>query len=89
MLVSTSPRGNRIRRVAVEVFGWYGLAAVVIAYGSVSFGLITPKGYPYQLLNLSSAIGLGLVAFGKKAYQNAVLNLVWIAIAVVALLRLL
>lgn len=73
----------------IEVLGWYGLVAVVIAYGCVSLSFISPASYIYQFLNLSGSVGLGLVAFVKRAYQNGVLNLVWGIIAVVAILRLL
>ena len=75
-------------RVLVEILGWYGLIAVVIAYASVSLSFVSPNSYLYQFLNLGGAVGLGLVAFVKKAYQNGVLNLVWGAIAVLALVRL-
>jgi predicted DNA repair protein MutK len=76
------------REILVEALGWYGLVAVVLAYGSVSLSFISPTSYIYQFLNLSGSIGLGLVAFVKRAYQNGVLNIVWGAIAVVAILRL-
>lgn len=76
-------------KLMVEILGWYGLLAVVIAYATVSLSFISPNSYLYQLLNLSGAFGLGLVAFVRRAYQNGVLNVVWCAIAVTALLRLL
>jgi hypothetical protein len=76
------------RGVLVEVLGWYGLVAVVLAYGSVSLSFISPTSYLYQFLNLSGSVGLGLVAFVKRAYQNGVLNIVWGTIAIVAILRL-
>ncbi|MGP8126421.1 MAG: CBU_0592 family membrane protein [Candidatus Bathyarchaeia archaeon] len=79
---------DHIRRTCVEILGWYGLIAVVIAYGSVSLSFISPNTYVYQFLNLSGSVGLGLVAFVKRAYQNGVLNVVWGAIAVLALIRL-
>ena len=79
--------GNRWQTI-VQILGWYGLIAVVIAYGTVSLSFVSPNSYAYQLLNLSGSVGLGLVAFVKKAYQNTVLNLVWGTIAVVALTRL-
>ena len=75
-------------RAVVEILGWYGLIAIVIAYSSVSLSFVSPNSYVYQVLNLSGAVGLGLVAFVKRAYQNGGLNLVWGAIAVVALVRL-
>jgi len=84
----TTSRMGGVRGVFVEVLGWYGLVAVVLAYGSVSLSFISPTSYLYQFLNLSGSVGLGLVAFVKRAYQNGVLNIVWGTIAVVAILRL-
>ena len=89
MFAPKTLRANKAKQIAVEVLGWYGLVAVVIAYGTVSLSLISPNSYLYQLLNLSGSLGLGLIAFVRKAYQNGALNIVWATIAVVALLRLL
>jgi hypothetical protein len=72
----------------IDVLGWYGLGVVVLAYGAVSLGFILPSSYTYQFMNLSGSFGLGAVAFAKRAYQNAVLNIVWAAVAVIALSRL-
>ncbi len=88
MIPVSSVKTVQKRRALVEILGWYGLIAVVIAYGTVSLGFVSPNSYTYQFLNLSGALGLGLVAFVRKAYQNGVLNVVWGAIAVVALIRL-
>ena len=79
----------KIWQLAVEILGWYGLGAVVFAYGTVSLAIISPASLLYQLLNLSGAFGLGAVAFVKRAYQNGVLNIVWALIAIVAMLRVL
>ena len=79
---------GQVQVMLVEVLGWYGLLAVVFAYGGVSLSFVSPSSYVYQFLNLSGAVGLGLVAFVKRAYQNGVLNIVWGAIAVVAIIRL-
>ncbi len=88
MLPADSAKMDHKRQAVVEILGWYGLIAIVIAYGTVSLNLASPNSYAYQFLNLSGAVGLGLIAFVKKAYQNGVLNVVWAAIAVVALIRL-
>ena len=88
MLPASSVKMDHKRQFIVEILGWYGLIAVVIAYGSVSLSFVSPNTYIYQFLNLSGSVGLGLVAFVKRAYQNSVLNLVWGAVAVVALIRL-
>ena len=76
MFGSTMLPAKKVRWIAVEALGWYGLVAVVIAYGTVSLSIISPNSYLYQLLNLSGSFGLGLVAFVKKAYQNGALNIV-------------
>lgn len=73
----------------VEVIGWYGAAAILIAYALISFDVISPNGYAYQLLNLTGAIGIMSVSFAKQARQPALLNLVWAVIALVALISLL
>jgi len=73
----------------IEALGWYGLGTVVLAYAMVSLSFVSANSYVYQLLNLNGAFGLGVVAFVKRAYQNGVLNLVWAAIAIIAILRLL
>jgi hypothetical protein len=84
-----SARIAQIWTYFVEALGWYGLVAVVIAYGTVSLSFLSPNSYLYQFLNLSGAVGLGLVAFVRRAYQNGVLNVVWGAIAVIGIIRLL
>ena len=88
MLPADSTKGGPRRQALVDILGWYGLIAVVIAYGTVSLSFISPNSYVYQFLNLSGSVGLGLVAFVKRAYQNGVLNVVWGAIAVAAIIRL-
>ncbi|MFN3188015.1 MAG: CBU_0592 family membrane protein [Candidatus Paceibacteria bacterium] len=72
-------------KIFVEIFGWYGMIAIVTAYGLVSFAILQPTDMTYQLLNITGALGLGIVSFYKKAYQPGVLNIIWILIAVVAI----
>lgn len=70
-----------------EAFGWYGVAAILLAYALVSFGLLDGENVGYQVLNLTGASGLVLVSFVRRAYQPAVLNAVWGGIALVAILN--
>lgn len=76
-------------KIFVELFGWYGMIAIVTAYALVSFAVLQPTDMTYQLLNISGALGLGLISFYKKAYQPGVLNIIWIAIAVMAIWHIL
>ncbi len=54
-------------------------------YALVSFSVITTKGTIYQLLNLTGAIGIVVVALTKKDYQPAILNSIWAVIALLSL----
>lgn len=71
----------------MEVFGWYGTAAILTAYDCNSLHLIN-TGPIYQLLNLAGATGVGLAYLRRRAWQPSWLEVAWVAIAVVALARM-
>lgn len=71
-----------------QIFGWTGMFMILIAYFLVSFSLITTQNPIFQLLNLIGSIGIVFVAFTKKDYQPLVLNIVWILIAIVSLIKI-
>ncbi len=71
----------------IEIMGWYGAVAILIAYFSVSFGLLSSNSSIFQLLNVTGAIGIIVVSLQKKAYPPAVLNIIWLIIALVALIK--
>jgi hypothetical protein len=73
----------------IEIIGWYGAVAIVGAYAFMSWGMISSGSLVYQLLNLTGSIGIVLASWFKKAYQPAVLNLIWSVIALVALIQVL
>lgn len=72
----------------VELAGWYGVVAILLGYALLSFEVISSKSYVFQLLNFTGAIGIVVVSLAKKARQPALLNLVWAAIAFVAIISL-
>ena len=72
----------------LELFGWYGMIAIIGAYALVSFSLMQSDSVYYQLLNLTGATGVAIISFSKKAYQPAALNLIWTIIAALALAKL-
>lgn len=77
-----------MKQKIIELSGWYGAAAILAAYALLSFGVLSAHGYAYQLLNLTGAAGIVAVSLAKRAYQPAALNIVWVIIAVVALVSL-
>lgn len=77
------------QQLAAEIIGWYGTAAVLAAYTLVSFDVISSDSLFFQLLNLTGALGIIVIAAYKKVGQSVVLNIVWGGVAVVALVNLL
>jgi len=69
----------------IEIVGWYGTVAIVGAYALLSFDVIDSDSAIYQLLNLTGSLGIVAISWAKRATQPAVLNIIWAAIALVAL----
>lgn len=72
-----------------DICGWYGMTALITAYALVSFGIIPGQGLAYQLLNMSGAIGLTVIALAKNVPQSVLLNVFWMIIGFVAIWKLL
>jgi len=72
----------------IEIFGWYGTIAIVLAYFLVSLSFLGANNIWYQILNVTGSLGIVIDAFYKKDYQPGVLNIIWIIIAVVAIMRM-
>ncbi len=73
----------------LELFGWYGTIAIVVAYSLSSFSIIETSNIWYQILNATGALGIVAVSYYKKAYQPMVLNIIWTIIGVIALANIL
>ena len=73
----------------IELFGWYGTVAILLAYFLVSFSFLEVTNIWYQVLNITGSLGIVFDAFYKKDYQPGVLNIVWMVIAAIALVRML
>jgi len=69
---------------ADEIIGWYGMAGILGAYALVSFGVVEGQSLAYQLLNLTGAFGLFWIAWKKRVYQSVVLEVVWMAVGILA-----
>lgn len=71
-----------------EIVGWYGTGAILLAYFLVSFLIIAPTDFIYQLLNLTGAVGIVVVSLSKRDYPPAFLNLVWFFVALTSLIKI-
>ncbi len=76
-----------MKNMFIELLGWYGTAAIIIAYALSSFGVLESHDVLYQLMNATGALGIIVVSFKKKVYQPAVLNVVWLAIAAIGIIK--
>ncbi len=72
----------------MEVLGWYGAVAIVVAYALISFSVLSSDSIWYQVLNGTGAVGIVLISLHKRAYQPAVLNCIWTLIALAAIMKI-
>lgn len=87
-IIERAPGYNGIMKRISGWLGWYGVAATIIAYLLVSFLILAPTSIWYQTLNLTGALGVTIETYYRKDYQPFWLNLIWAAIALVALINL-
>ncbi len=69
----------------VDIVGWIGAIALLVAYAMVSARRVEGDSTSYQSLNLVGSVLLIVNTVYYRAYPSAFLNLVWGAIAVYAI----
>ncbi len=72
----------------IDILGWAGALAVLLAYGLVSNHKVKGDSQIYQWLNLAGGIFLLINTIYFGAIPSAFVNVVWIGIAVVALIKI-
>lgn len=75
-------------KLLFDIVGWTGSLAVVVAYGLNSYQKIKSDSYTFLLLNLIGGICLIAYTSYYSAYANTFLNIVWVIIAIPALIKL-
>ena len=71
----------------VAVAGWAGAVLVLVAYVLLSMRRIDGHSTTYHVMNLLGALGIAANSGWNGAVPSAVLNVIWIGIAVYALSR--
>jgi hypothetical protein len=69
----------------INLIGWAGSAAILLAYGLVSTKRVQGDSAPYQVLNLVGSVCLLSNTVYWGAYPSSFVNLVWTGIALFAL----
>ena len=78
---------NRFMKRLIEIYGWYGVGAVIVAYILVIFSIIRPESSWYSALNITGAVGIAIHSFYKHDYQAIVVNIIWAVITLTAILK--
>lgn len=76
------------RQKIIEVYGWYGVLAVVGAYTLNSLGILGRHDLWYVGLNITGGLGLLIDNLSHKAWQSSVANIVWIIVGTYSLTRI-
>ena len=67
--------------------GWIATVLIVGAYALNSYGKLKADSTAYQLSNLVGGLFFIVNTVYLKAYPSAVVNVVWVIVAAIALLR--
>ena len=72
----------------MEFVGWIGGALILAGYFLLTAGKVTAKSPSYQWLNVVGAAGFIANSGWNGAWPSAVLNIIWVGIGTVALIRI-
>jgi hypothetical protein len=73
--------------IIVNVVGWLGTALLIGAYGLITAGRVPATGLAFQLMNLFGGGFLMVNSAYYSAWPSAGLNLVWVFIGTIGLVR--
>jgi len=74
--------------IAVEAAGWVGASLILLGYLLITLGKLTGQSPLYQWMNVVGAAGFVINGWWHGALPSAALNIVWMLIGGVALIRL-
>lgn len=70
-----------------DALGWVGSLCVIIAYGLNSYQKLRSDSLIFYALNVIGGIFLIIYSNYKGAYANTFINVVWVIIAIPAMLK--
>jgi hypothetical protein len=73
--------------IFIDIIGWIGSIEVLLAYGLNSYQKIRSDSLLFYLLNLTGGLFLVVYTIEKEAFASAFINIVWVIIAVIALMK--
>lgn len=73
--------------VLVDILGWMGSVFILAAYALNSYQKLRSDSIPFYMLNIAGGILLIVYSVSKEAYANTFINVIWIAVAVPAIVK--
>jgi hypothetical protein len=73
----------------IDIIGWIGSIEVIAAYALNSNQLMSSDSIAFQLLNLTGGLFLIINTIYHRAYPSAFINVVWVIIASISIVRIL
>ncbi len=74
--------------ILMEVVGWIGAILILTAYGMLTAGKLDGRSPAYQVMNVVGAAGFIANSSWNGAWPSAILNVIWVGIGAVALIRM-
>ncbi len=89
LAIMSTAKTNRDKRVnIVEIAGWLGMIFTLGAYALLSIGILNGDNPVYHLIVFIGALGLAILTFVHKTYQPFIVNVVFMLLAFIALIRI-
>jgi len=71
----------------IEIIGWIGTVLIVGAYFLNINGKIKSTSVPYIICNIVGGVLFSIYTYAHRTYPNMVVNVVWVIIAVAAIVK--
>jgi hypothetical protein len=72
----------------IDIAGWIGSVVILVAYGLNTYKKISADSLIFYILNVVGGILLVIYSLYKEAYPNVFINIIWVIIAIPAIITL-
>jgi len=76
-------------KLLIDIIGWIGSVLLIAAYALNSYQKIKSDSYIFLTFNIIAGFFLIIYSWYYTAYANTFINVVWVIIAIPALIKLL
>lgn len=76
-----------LRKKFAEQIDWLGVVLILTAFTLNSFGIIQANNLLYIVLNITGSACIAGVSYKKRDFQPMTLNVIWMLVALISLIR--